>query len=277
MNQPHLITSLEDPRVDAFRDVRDRDLRGRDGLFMAESELVLTRLLRHPERLHSLFISLEKWTRLESELEHLPDSIRIYVADLDVIGEVAGFHVHRGVLALGHRPTALEISMEHVLNGLDSSRSWTLLLAMGITNVDNMGSMFRNAAAFGFDAIILDQSCCDPLYRKSIRVSMGHALGVPWAVTEDWYSSLMELKSRWGVHLVAAECEERSQCISEFEFPPQVGVVMGTEGAGLDQQTLSICDSIVEIPMAREVPSLNVATAAAIVMWERRRSLLIGK
>lgn len=277
MNQPCLIKSLDDPRVDAFRDVRDRDLRGRDGFFMAESELVLRRLLRQPERLHSLLVSREKWDRLESELQDLPESIPIYVADLNVIGEVAGFHVHRGVLAIGHRPDARELSMDHVLGGLDRSTPRTLLLAMGITNVDNMGSLFRNAAAFGIDAIILDGSCCDPLYRKSIRVSMGHVLGVPWAVTEDWGASLEELKGRWGIHLVAAECDQRSRCVSDFPFPDHVGLVMGTEGAGLDEQTLSICDSIVEIPMAREVPSLNVATAAAVLMWERRRSLHVGK
>ena len=277
MSQPCSIKSLDDPRVDAFRDVRDRDLRGRDGFFMAESELVLRRLLRQPERLHSLLISCEKWDRLEPELRNLPESIPIYVADLDVIGEVAGFHVHRGVLAIGHRPDPLELSMDHVLGGLDRSGPRTLLLAIGITNVDNMGSLFRNAAAFGIDAIILDGSCCDPLYRKSIRVSMGHVLGVPWAVTEDWGSSLEELKSRWGIHLVAAECDQRSRCVSKFSFPDHVGLIMGPEGAGLDEKTLSICDSIVEIPMAREVPSLNVATAAAVFMWERRRSLLVEK
>ncbi|MBG85007.1 MAG: rRNA methyltransferase [Phycisphaerae bacterium] len=277
MNRPCLINSLDDPRVDAFRDVRDRDLRGRDGFFMAESELVLRRLLRQPERLHSLLVSREKWGRLESELRDLPDSIPIYVADLDVIGEVAGFHVHRGVLALGHRPDARELSMTHVLEGLDRSRPRTLLLATGITNVDNMGSLFRNAAAFGIDAIILDGTCCDPLYRKSIRVSMGHVLGVPWAVTEDWIGSLGELKDRWGVHLVAAECDERSRCVSVFPFPEHVALIVGAEGAGLDEGTRSICDSIVEIPMAREVPSLNVATAAAIFMWERRRSSLVEK
>ena len=270
------IKSIDDPRVDAFRDVRDRDLRGRDGLFMAESELVLRRLLRRPDRLHSLLISREKWTRLESSLANLPDSVPIYVADLDVMGDIAGFHVHRGVLALGQRPPAHEVSLDHVMEGLDSSSPSTLLLATGITNVDNMGSLFRNAAAFGIDAVVLDGSCCDPLYRKSIRVSMGHVLGVPWAVTEDWTGSLDRLRREWGFHLMAAECEQRSRCISTVEFPDHVGLIMGAEGSGLDDETLSACDSIVEIPMAREVPSLNVATAAAILMWERRRSLPNG-
>ncbi len=242
---------------------------------MAESELVLRRLLRQPERLHSLLVSREKWIRLEASLEQVPESVPIYVADLDVIGEIAGFHVHRGVLALGHRPPSHEMSLEHVLQELDESTPRTLLLATGITNVDNMGSLFRNAAAFGIDAIVLDGSCCDPLYRKSIRVSMGHVLGVPWAMTEDWANSLDQLKSKWGFHLMAAECESRSRCVSTVEFPDHVGLIMGAEGAGLDESTLSICDSIIEIPMAREVPSLNVATAAAILMWERRRSLSV--
>ena len=273
MRKPSSIKTLDDPRVEAFRDVRDRDLRGRDGFFMAESELVLRRLLNQPGRLHAILLSHEKWNRLQSDLSDLPDSTAIYVADLDMMGDIAGFHVHRGVLAIGHRPTESELSIDHVLGALDCPDQLTLLLAAGITNVDNMGSLFRNAAAFGIDAIILDGTCCDPLYRKAIRVSMGHVLGMPWAIASDWLPALRTLRKTWGVELIAAECHERSESVSEFTFPNRVGLVMGAEGAGLDERTVSVCDGVVEIPMARGVPSLNVATAAAILMWERRRAM----
>ena len=177
---------------------------------------------------------------------------------------------------LGQRPPAHEVSLDHVMEGLDGSSPSTLLLATGITNVDNMGSLFRNAAAFGIDAVVLDGSCCDPLYRKSIRVSMGHVLGVPWAVTEDWTGSLDRLRREWGFHLMAAECEHRSRCISTVEFPDHVGLIMGAEGR---VSTTRRCPSLRfdrRDTHGKEVPSLNVATAAAILMWERRRSLPNG-
>ncbi|MEE2908586.1 MAG: RNA methyltransferase [Planctomycetota bacterium] len=271
MNGPHLIQALDDPRVDSFRDVRDRDLRGRDGLFMAESELVIRRLIRQPERLHSVLLSPEKHDRLQDVLQTLPESVPVYIADLAMMGEIAGFHVHRGALATGHRPPAESLIVEHVMGALDMAQGCTLLLARGLTNVDNMGALFRNAAAFGVDAVILDDACCDPLYRKAIRVSMGHVLAVPWAIADDWIKTLQSLQSRWGVHLAAAECRPSSVSAAHMNLPERAGLVLGSEGHGLDDETLEACDAVIEIPMADGIPSLNVATASAILLWERRR------
>ena len=271
MNGPHQIESLDDPRIEPFRDVRDRDLRGRDGLFMAESELVLQRLLRQPERLHALLLSPEKFSRLEGALADLPDAVPIYIADLELMGRIAGFHVHRGVLATGQRPSSEELNASALLAGFKNSNRCTLLMATGITNVDNMGSLFRNAAAFGVDAVILDANCCDPLYRKSIRVSMGHVLGMPWAIAEDWVETLGLLRTSLGMQVWAAECDSRSVPATSIGQPDRLAIVMGPEGSGLDERTLEVCSSIVEIPMSIGVPSLNVATAAAILLWERSR------
>ncbi|MBG79551.1 MAG: rRNA methyltransferase [Phycisphaerae bacterium] len=271
MNGPHQIDSLDDPRIEPFRDVRDRDLRGRDGLFMAESELVLQRLLRQPERLHALLLSPEKFSRLEGALANLPDAVPIYIADLELMGRIAGFHVHRGVLATGHRPSSEELDASTLLAGFKNSNRCTLLMATGITNVDNMGSLFRNAAAFGVDAVILNANCCDPLYRKAIRVSMGHVLGMPWAIAEDWVATLGLLRTSLGMQVWAAECDSRSVPATSTGQPDRLAIVMGPEGSGLDERTLEACSSIVEIPMSIGVPSLNVATAAAILLWERSR------
>ena len=271
MNGPHRVESLDDPRIEPYRDVRDRDLRGRDGLFMAESELVLRRLVRQPERLQSLLVSPEKLDRLKDVLEVLPEPVPVYVADLDLMSGIAGFHVHRGVLASGIRPSPESLRVENVMDNLDPEAACTLLLARGLTNVDNMGALFRNAAGFGVDAIILDDACCDPLYRKSIRVSMGHALSIPWAIADDWMSTLELLKSRWGCCLAAAECTPGSIPADNMGLPARSGLVLGSEGPGLDNATISACDRVVEIPMSAGVPSLNVATAAAILLWEIRR------
>jgi len=265
------ITSLDDPRVEAFRDVRDKDLKGRDHLFMAESELVLRRLLRMPDRLHCVFLSFQKYQRLADDLSVLPDSTPVYIAEIDLMSEIAGFHVHRGVLASGYRPTLDELSLDKALGHLKTKKECLLIIAEGLTNVDNMGGLFRNAAAFGVDGIILDPTCCDPLYRKAIRVSMGHALSVPYAIVQDWPGELTNLKQNWSIPLICAENTPTAKPLWTLPMYPRVGMIFGSEGHGLSADVLDLCDDICHIPMKEGVPSLNVANASAVFLYEQRR------
>ena len=149
MPDPVHITTLDDPRIDVFRDVRDKDLRGHDDVFMAESESVLLRLLRHPERMHAVFLSRPKHEGLADALRVLPENVPVFVADLDLMTQIAGFHIHRGVLAAGRRPDRDELSLDRAIGHLRDRDESVLLLAEGLTNVDNVGGLFRNAAAFG--------------------------------------------------------------------------------------------------------------------------------
>ncbi len=277
MNGPHPVTDPGDSRVEVFRDVRDRDLRGRDGLFMAESELVLRRLLATPDRIQSLLLSHGKFEALQDVLRVLPDQVPVYTASLELLGGIAGFHVHRGVLASGHRPADSELRLDRALGHLQYAERCTLLLAEGITNVDNMGSLFRNAAALGVDGVLLDPACCDPLYRKSIRVSMGHVFTVPWAVAPSggWHEVLTDLRREWGCRLLAAERCPGAKPIWDIEWTARCALLVGSEGEGLTQDSLDACDAVVEIPMHGEVPSVNVAAAAAICLYERMRSACI--
>ena len=277
MNGPHDVTDPGDSRVDVFRDVRDRDLRGRDGLFMAESELVLRRLLATPDRIQSLLLSHGKFESLRDVLQVLPDEVPVYTASLELLGGIAGFHVHRGVLASGHRPADSELRLDRAFDHLRSTERCTLLLAEGITNVDNMGSLFRNAAALGVDGVLLDPACCDPLYRKSIRVSMGHVFTVPWAVAPSggWHEVLTDLRREWRCRLLAAERCPGAKPIWDIEWTARCALLVGSEGEGLTQDSLDACDAVVEIPMHGEVPSVNVAAAAAICLYERMRSACI--
>lgn len=271
------ITSLDDPRVDPYRNMRDADLRGRERLFMAESELVVRRLLRTPARLHSLLLSQQKFDRLSDDISSARrngGTFPIYVADVALISDVAGFHIHRGALAAGFRPTKEDVSLDNVIGHLKGSRQpCTILLAEGVTNVDNMGGLFRNAAAFGVDAIILDPTCCDPLYRKAIRVSVGHALVVPYAVSCDWQADIARLKGEWGLTLVGAESPEHdshetTKRLWEIGCPDRVGIIFGSEANGLTEFAKCECDLLVGIPMSEHVSSLNVATAAAVFLYE---------
>ena len=272
MNGPHTVTSIDDPRIEVYRDVRDRDLRGRDDVFMAESELVIRRLLRTPERLHSLLLSPGRLEALGAALDVLPDSVPVYVAPVDTMTEIAGFHIHRGVLAVGLRPSAEDLAPEPFINALPTTGPCLVLAAAGITNVDNMGGLLRLAAAFQANGVLLDGDCCDPLYRKAIRVSMGHALSLPLAVAPDLPATLMDLKQR-GCAVWAAETTD--DAVDLHTCPPgdRAVILVGNEGHGLSDTVLQAADHVVRIPMAPGVPSLNVVSAASVVLWERARGL----
>lgn len=266
------ITDLDDARVDVYRDVRDADLRGRDKLFMAESELVIRRLLRTPRVLHSLLLSPNKYERLRDAIEGADlGDVPIYIADVDLISSIAGFFIHRGALAAGYRPRAEALTIDAALGHLREREEFTLLLAEGITNVDNMGGLFRNAAAFGVAGIVLDGTCCDPLYRKAIRVSAGHALSIPYAVCKRWPDDVLRLKAEWGVTVVAAEAIDAAQPLWEMPRAGRLAMLFGSEAHGVNRNTLELCDAVCEIPMQLNVPSLNVATAAAVFLYERMR------
>ena len=261
-----LVTSLDDPRVDLYRSVRDADLRGRRHLCMVESEMVVRRLLDSSWNIHSLFLSPQKFERLAPYIKN--SSIDVFVADVTLMSEISGFHIHRGTLALVHRPQESSLHLHTIIHSLQGKDQLALLLAEGITNVDNMGALFRNAAAFGVDAIVLDQSCCDPLYRKAIRVSMGHALTVPWAVAEHWATDLRELKDKLGLKLIGCETGNSAAPMWHVNPTKKMALIMGEEKSGLSATTLSICDEIAEIPMTPKVPSVNVAVASAVGLYE---------
>lgn len=176
--QPIRIDDPADPRVAAYMDIRERDLAGRQGRFVAEGKVVLNVLFSARRFEVELVLLLEnRLAGMADTLRLAPAGLPVYVASNEVLDRIAGFHMHRGVLAIGRKRSAE--SVETVLAALP--RQTLVVVLVGISNHDNMGSIFRNAAAFGADAVLLDETCCDPLYRKAIRVSVGAALKVPFA------------------------------------------------------------------------------------------------
>lgn len=171
------VTDPDDPRLEVYREVRERDLVGRAGLYVAEGRVVLEKLAaagRHP--LRSLLIAEPKLPGVRDLLAQFPGDLPAYVAPQVVMDRIAGFPMHRGLLGVGERRS---IAARELLAGLSGS---ALVVGLsGVANHDNMGGIFRNAAAFGADAVLLDATCCDPLYRKAIRVSVGAALTTPFA------------------------------------------------------------------------------------------------
>ena len=254
------ITDPDDPRIAAYRHVREPDLVCRTGRFIAEGEVVLRVLLtasRHGAE--SLLIADNRLAALAPLLARTPEDVPIYVADQKVLDAVAGFPLHRGILALGRR--AAMPSAEELLARL---RPRALVAALiGIGNHDNVGGIFRNAAAFGADAVILDAESCDPLYRKAIRVSVGASLMVPFARLERG-TDVLALLTRKGFTPLALS-PAGSTPLARLARPPRAAILLGAEGPGLPPEVLAQAQTI-SIPMADGFDSLNVATASGIVL-----------
>ncbi len=249
-----------DPRIAAYRDVRERDLVGREGLFIAEGEVVVRMLAR--SALHapvSLLVAEKRAAALSDLIAALPEGVPVYVAGQAVMDAVAGFPMHRGILALGRRAPAA--GAEALLAALPARALVVVLFA--IANHDNMGGIFRNAAAFGADAVILDADCCDPLYRKAIRVSVGAALTVPFArLARD--DDALALLARHGFEAIALS-PAGALSLAEFSRAERTAALFGSEGPGLPAAVLARARTV-RIPMAGRLDSLNVATASGIVL-----------
>jgi tRNA G18 (ribose-2'-O)-methylase SpoU len=250
----------DDPRVAGYRDIRERDLVGRGGRFIAEGDVVLRVLLtasRH--RVESCLISEKRLGAVAAMLAGLPDDTPVYVASQAVIDTVTGFHIHRGVLAIGRRADAPEPAA--LLQSLPACA--LVVVLVGLTNHDNVGGVFRNAAAFGAGAVLLDSGTCDPLYRKAIRVSVGGSLMVPFARGES-ASALLDTLTEAGFDAVALS-PAGAQPLAAAECRPRTALILGTEGPGLPPEILARVHSV-RIPMAGSFDSLNVATASGIAL-----------
>lgn len=249
----------EDPRVRAFRNVRERDLTRADG-FIAEGEVVLRALARSPLARPTALLLLEsRVAALADVIATLPADVPVHVAAREVLDGIVGFPIHRGVLAIGHRHNAPDA--ESLLAGLP--RRAVVVVLVGIANHDNIGGIFRNAAAFGADAVLLDPTCCDPLYRKAIRVSVGAALLVPFARTAE-AGELPALLARHDFETVALS-PAGALDLPAYRPADRVALLFGTEGPGLPADLLAQARTV-RIAMAGGFDSLNVATTSGIVL-----------
>ncbi len=260
------IDDADDPRVAVYRQVRERDLVGRQGGFIAEGEVVLRVLLTGggPHRAASLLIDGKRLNKLEPLIAHAPADTPVYVAGQAVLDAIAGFPIHRGILAHGLRAPDLDAGAL-----LASLGERALVLALhGVANHDNMGGLLRNAAAFGVDAVLLDARCCDPLYRKAIRVSVGAALKVPFARLAPG-EDVLDLLEAAGVAALALS-PGGAEPLTELVRPARAALLLGAEGPGLPPDVLARARSL-SIPMAQGWDSLNVASASAVALHELTR------
>jgi tRNA G18 (ribose-2'-O)-methylase SpoU len=261
------ITDPDDPRLADYRALTDVELRTRfeppHGLFIAEGELVLRRALRAGYRPRSLLVDIKRVDQVADLTEGGP--VHMYAADQELLRRLTGFHVHRGVLASFHREPLREAA-----DVLERARRVAIL--EDVNNHTNIGAVFRGAAALGMDAVLLSPTCADPLYRRSVRVSMGEVFAVPYAQLEPWPAGLARVREA-GCTLIALTPATDAVPIQDLtvEQRQRPALLLGAEGAGLTEAALALADVRVTIPMRRGVDSLNVAAAAAVAFWELQR------
>jgi tRNA G18 (ribose-2'-O)-methylase SpoU len=254
------INDLHDPRIEVYRDIQERDLVGRAGLFVAEGKDVIEKLADcNLHRPLSLLIAEKRVDALRPIMSRLAEDVPVYVAAQGVIDAIAGFPMHRGILAIGRRAEALDA--DTLLAQLKGSA--TVLVLSGIANHDNMGGLFRNAAAFRVSAVLLDSDCCDPLYRKAIRVSVGATLLVPFA-TLGRGEDPVELLERHALTPVALS-PAGAWLLKDWRPGPRTAVLLGAEGPGLAAELIRRAHSV-RISMRAGFDSLNVATTSGIVL-----------
>lgn len=260
------IESLGDPRVADYRNVRDAALL-RPGLFMAEGRLNVARLI-DSERFQprSVFVTRAALDAIGPCLGRLDERTPVYLASQRVLNEVVGYDMHRGCLAAGVRPP--EIPLSSLLEDLGDGPALLILLE-DVSNPDNVGGVFRNAMAFGVDAVLVTPRSVDPLYRKSIRVSMGGSLTVPFARVEAGAHCVERLRAA-GYCVAALATDPEAVSLAQWRpvppAPERVVLLLGAEGPGLSAEARGAADVVLRIPMVPGVDSLNLYSAAGIAM-----------
>jgi len=257
---PIAVSDPDDPRIEAYRAVRERDLVGRQHRFVAEGEVVLRVLLQQSRfMIESLLLAEGRLDSLSDALALIPAEVPVYAANRAVMDAIVGFPIHRGILAIAQR-TPMPAA-EDLLSGMPGNA--LVIGLVGLANHDNVGGIFRNAAAFGANAVLLDPETCDPLYRKAIRVSVGGALVVPFTRVSSVDAMVRALQA--AAFEVIALSPSGEETLSRVRPARRTAVLLGAEGPGLPADLIARTRTV-SIPMSGGFDSLNVATTSGIVL-----------
>jgi tRNA G18 (ribose-2'-O)-methylase SpoU len=258
------IHSIDDDRVAIFRELKERELAARSGLFIAEGEHVVRRLLGSRFEVHSVLLA----QRRVAEIAPLvPDHVPAYAVPNELVHQIVGFKFHSGILAAGKRPP--RASIDDVVPR-DRERL-TLVICPEIATTDNLGSLIRLSAGFGVEAMIIGERSCDPFFRQSVRVSMGTIFRLPIVQSEDIARDLRRLRDEWRVDLAAAVLDDDAEPLSRASRAPRLGLLFGNEAQGLHREHVDLCQRRVTIPMKLGTDSLNVAVACGIFLYHFTR------
>jgi tRNA G18 (ribose-2'-O)-methylase SpoU len=264
------IHSLQEPGIEIFSTLTEAQLRNKldaeKGLFIAESPKVIRVALQAGYQPQALLCERRHITGDAADIiAACPDNIPVYTGDREILAQLTGYTLTRGVLCAMRRPA--EQSVADVLSRIPTDKKHRIVVIDGVVDTTNIGAIFRSAAALGIDAVLLTRSSCDPLNRRAVRVSMGSVFLVPWTWL-DSYDTLRQL----GYRTAAMALTDKSISLDApiLKEQQRLAFIMGTEGDGLPKQTIADADFTVRIPMSHQVDSLNVAAAAAVAFWELR-------
>ena len=268
------ITDFHAPELDPYARLTQNRLRNRlepeKGIFIAESPKVIDRALDAGYKPVSLLMERKQITGPAAGILSRCGDAPVYTADREMLAELTGFELTRGVLCAFRRPAPRPV--EELCK---NARRVAVL--EGIVDSTNVGAIFRSAAALNMDAVLINPSCCDPLCRRAVRVSMGTVFQVPWGqlgeTPADWPEKGMDILHSLGFKTAAMALSDRSVSIDDEQLAkePKLAIVLGTEGDGLAADTIASCDYTVKIPMSHGVDSLNVAAASAVAFWQLGR------
>ena len=268
------ITDFHAPELDPYARLTQNQLRNRlepeKGIFIAESPKVIDRALDAGYKPVSLLMERKQITGPAAGILSRCGDAPVYTADREMLAELTGFELTRGVLCALRRPAPCPV--EELCK---NARRVAVL--EGIVDSTNVGAIFRSAAALNMDAVLINPSCCDPLCRRAVRVSMGTVFQVPWGqlgeTPADWPEKGMDILHSLGFKTAAMALSDRSVSIDDEQLAkePKLAIVLGTEGDGLAAGTIASCDYTVKIPMSHGVDSLNVAAASAVAFWQLGR------
>jgi tRNA G18 (ribose-2'-O)-methylase SpoU len=261
------ITDLDAPGLADYARLTDVALRRvsepANGLYIAESAKVIGRALAAGHRPRSVLVQEQWLPDAQRLLADWPD-VPIYVGSAELLEQLTGYNLHRGAMAAMHRPDLASVA--DIIRG-----ARRIVILEDIVDHTNVGAIFRSVAGLGADAVLITPRCADPLYRRSVRVSMGTVLQVPWTRLPEWREAAPVLKEN-GFHLAALALSDDAVSLDDFAIDPpkRVALILGTEGDGLSRHALAVADSVVTIPMLHGVDSLNVASASAVALYALR-------
>lgn len=262
----HRIDSLDRPELEPFRTMHWQVAHREQGIFVAESDKVVARLLESHFTVFSLVLP-EKWlARFESLLALRPERVQVYLLEKKELERLTGFTFYQGVLALARVPRAP--SLDELLR--QSPKPWLLAAVEGVTSAENLGGLVRNCAAFGVHGVLVDRTSASPYLRRAVRSSMGTIFRVPALERLELTDSIRQLQVH-GIHCLAAHPHAQGRLLSQAELSKDCCIVFGSEGYGISAPLLAACDAAAAIPMVPGVDSLNVGSAAAVFLYEAQR------
>lgn len=262
------INSLDIPELQPYRTMRRAVEHVRQGIFVAESEKVVKRLLNTNLEIVSILITENRF----DEIGHLIDAreqrdFNIYIGEKELLEQIVGFDLHQGVMAVAKIPEPLVI--EDVVK--QSLQPYLFVALDGLTNADNLGVIVRNCVAFGVTGLIVGETSSSPYLRRAIRQSMGAVFVLPIIHTKNLRETLIMLEEKFNTRCLAADAHANDISIQDADLKRNICIVLGSEGSGIRESVLEVCSERITIPVSEYVDSLNVASASAVFLWEVRR------